>query len=117
MREIGADPAMLDVTVADDGTVSVWDEGIGRLDGFAFSVDPSARVGERKRLLAAAERRLPKERARRAQALFDAPDGEFALIPDPVGIAWRGTIVARLLPGRTLLERQSDGPWRFIPAW
>jgi ATP-dependent RNA helicase SUPV3L1/SUV3 len=104
MREIGADPAMLDVTVADDGVVSVEDEPIGRLDGFAFSVDPSARVGERKRLLAAAERRLPKERARRAQALVDAPDKEFSLTPDPIGIAWRGTLVARLAPGRTLLE-------------
>jgi ATP-dependent RNA helicase SUPV3L1/SUV3 len=104
MREIGADPAMLDVTVADDGTVSVEDESIGRLDGFGFTVDPSARVGERKRLLAAAERRLPKERARRAQALVDAPDGEFALVTDTIGIAWRKSIVARLLPGRTLLE-------------
>lgn len=104
MRAIGADPAMLDVGVADDGTVSVEDEPIGRLDGFAFTVDPSARVGERKRLLAAAERRLPKERARRAQALVDASDGDFALVADPVGIAWRQTIVARLAPGRTLLE-------------
>jgi ATP-dependent RNA helicase SUPV3L1/SUV3 len=104
MREIGADPAMLDVAVADDGIVSVEDEPIGRLDGFAFTVDPSARVGERKRLLAAAERRLPKERARRAQALIDAPDADFALMPDPIGIAWQGVIVARLAPGRTLLE-------------
>ena len=104
MREIGADPAMLDVTVADDGVVSVEDEPIGRLDGFAFSVDPSARVGERKRLLAAAERRLPKERARRAQALIDAPDKEFSMVADPIAIAWRGTMVARLAPGRTLLE-------------
>ncbi|CAN5341555.1 hypothetical protein BH09PSE3_BH09PSE3_04630 [soil metagenome] len=104
MREIGADPAMLDVNVADNGIVSVEDEAIGRLDGFVFTVDPSARVGERKRLLAAAERRLPKERARRAQALVDAPDGDFALTADPIGIAWRGTVVARLSPGRTLLE-------------
>ncbi|MDB5702668.1 MAG: helicase [Sphingomonadales bacterium] len=104
MREIGADPAMLDVAVAEDGIVSVEDEPIGRLDGFAFTVDPSARVGERKRLLAAAERRLPKERARRAQALVDSPDMDFALMSDPIGIAWRGVMVARLAPGRTLLE-------------
>jgi ATP-dependent RNA helicase SUPV3L1/SUV3 len=104
MREIGADPAMLDVAVADDGVVSVEDEPIGRLDGFAFTVDPSARVGERKRLLAAAERRLPKERARRAQALVDAPDKEFVLTAEPIGISWRGTTVARLVPGRALLE-------------
>jgi ATP-dependent RNA helicase SUPV3L1/SUV3 len=104
MREIGADPAMLDVAVADDGIVSVEDQSIGRLDGFGFTVDPSARMGERKRLLAAAERRLPKERARRAQALVDAPNNDFALTTEPIGISWRGTIVAGLAPGGTLLE-------------
>ncbi len=100
MRSIGDDPALLDVQVATDGTVSVEDEPIGRLDGFRFSVDPSARVGDRKRLLAAAERRLPKERARRAAALVEAPDDAFVL--HETDIMWRDTAVARLTPGRVL---------------
>jgi ATP-dependent RNA helicase SUPV3L1/SUV3 len=104
MREIGQDPALLDVVVADDGQVLVEDEAIGRLDGFAFTVDPAARTGDRKRLLAAAERRLPKERARRAQALVAAPDNAFALTDDPIAISWNGHIVARLAAGRTLTE-------------
>jgi len=104
MREIGADPALLDVQVSDDGVVSVEDEPIGRLDGFAFTVDANARYGDRKRLLAAAERRLPKERARRAAALVAAPDSAFTLTNEPVGIAWAGIAVARLGAGRALLE-------------
>jgi len=103
MREIGNDPALLDVTVADDGSVLVEDEAIGRLDGFAFSVDPAARTGDRKRLLAAAERRLPRERARRARALVEAPDDAFVL-DDDAAIRWTGHVVARLTAGRALIE-------------
>jgi ATP-dependent RNA helicase SUPV3L1/SUV3 len=104
MRELGEDPALLDVVVADDGQVLVEDEAIGRLDGFAFTVDPLARTGDRKRLLAAAERRLPKERARRAAALVAAPDTAFALDPDALAIRSDGHIVARLSPGRSLTD-------------
>ena len=103
MREIGNDPALLDVQVSDDGIVSVEDEAIGRLEGFAFTADPAARTGDRKRLLAAAERRLPKERARRAQALVAADDKAFALGNDGM-IRWNSHVVARLIAGRTLIE-------------
>ena len=109
MRELGEDPALLDVVVAGDGRVLVEDEAIGRLDGFAFTVDPAARTGDRKRLLAAAERRLPKERARRATALVAAPDTAFALDSDALAIRWDGHIVARLLPGRSLIEPRLKG--------
>ncbi len=102
MREIGMDPALLDVTVAADGRVSVDDEPIGRIDGFRFAVDPQTRVGDRKRLLAAAERRLPKERARRADALARCPDSDLVLAG--AAIIWAGHDVARLEPGRDLLH-------------
>ena len=104
MRELGQDPALLDVVVADDGQVLVEDEAIGRLDGFAFTVDPAARTGDRKRLLAAAERRLPKERGRRAAALIAADDAAFSLTCDPAAILWQGHPVARLTPGSALTE-------------
>ncbi len=104
MREIGNDPALLDVDVRDDGIVLVEDEAIGRLDGFAFTVDPVARTGDRKRLLAAAERRLPKERARRAASLVAAPDTDFALDSETLAITWNGHIMARLTTGRSLIE-------------
>jgi ATP-dependent RNA helicase SUPV3L1/SUV3 len=104
MREIGNDPALLDVAVTLDGTVCVEDEAIGRLEGFAFTADPTARYGDRKRLLAAAERHLPKERARRANALVEASDTAFALDPEHPAIRWDGHVIARLSPGRTLIE-------------
>jgi ATP-dependent RNA helicase SUPV3L1/SUV3 len=102
MREIGMDPALLDVDVADDGSVSVEGEAIGRIDGFRFTVDAQARVGDRKWLLAAAERRLPKERARRAEALAKCPDTVLTLTG--MAIAWQGHEVAQLEAGRDLLH-------------
>ncbi len=104
MREIGNDPALLDVVVTDDGSVLVEGEFIGRLDGFAFTVDPAARTGDRKRLLAAADRRLPRERARRAASLVAAPDTAFVINQDALAITWEGHVVARLTTGRSLVE-------------
>jgi ATP-dependent RNA helicase SUPV3L1/SUV3 len=107
MRSIGADPALLDVRVGDDGQVTVEDEMIGTLVGFRFKVDADARLGERKKLLAAAEHYLPRERARRAEALIAAPDQQFTLLTEPgvaVTLRWQGHDVATLKPGKGLLH-------------
>ena len=108
VRDIGARGSdALPVTVAADGEVSVGPEPIGHLTGFDFRVDPSARLADKRLLLAAAERRLGDELDRRAQALLDAPDDAFELtIEENVGpaIAWQGHLLARLAPGRSLLE-------------
>jgi len=104
MRHTGADSAVLPVQVDETGSVVVDDEPIGQLRGFRFVVDPLARAADRKLLLAAAERHLPALLLRRAEALIMAtaqPDGltlaEGALI-------WDGLAVARLEPGRSLLQ-------------
>ena len=108
VRDIGARGAdALPVTVAADGEVSVGPEPIGHLAGFSFKVDPSARLADKRLLLAAAERRLGDELDRRAKALCEAQDAAFALAIEPsgaVGIAWDGHVLARLAPGRSLLE-------------
>jgi len=108
VRDIGARGAdALPVTVAADGEVSVGPEPIGHLTGFEFRVDPAARLADKRLLLAAAERRLGDELDRRAAALIDAPDSEFELIVEDSGgiaIGWHGGILARLAPGRSLLE-------------
>jgi len=120
VRDIGARGAdALPVTVAADGEVSVGPEPIGHLAGFEFRVDPTARLADKRLLLAAAERRLGEELDRRAAALCQAPDAEFRLVedghnqPSPNGpgfghgglaIGWDGHILARLAPGRSLLE-------------
>ncbi len=101
------DTAWLDVKVGDDHIVRVSDEPIGRLDGFRFTVDPSARLGERKRLLAAAEARLPEELGLRTARLCAAPDAHFALAPlvgQAVSIHWMGAVIATLAGGKGLLS-------------
>ncbi len=105
MRQVGGDVALLDVAVDDDGAVLVKNESIGRLDGFRFSVDPAARGVDRKRLIAAAERYLVAERARRAAALVTAPDGDFRVegSRSPLALNWAGHDVATLAQGRALI--------------
>jgi ATP-dependent RNA helicase SUPV3L1/SUV3 len=108
VRDIGARGAdALPVTVAADGEVSVGPEPIGHLSGFEFRVDPNARLADKRLLLAAAERRLGDELERRAQSLVDAPDETFSLTVEDdgaIGVGWQGHVLARLAPGRSLLE-------------
>jgi ATP-dependent RNA helicase SUPV3L1/SUV3 len=108
VRDIGARGAdALPVTVAADGEVSVGPEPIGHLTGFEFRVDQSARLADKRLLLAAAERRLGDELDRRASALVEAPDEVFELIAEEAGslaVAWQSHVLARLAPGRSLLE-------------
>ncbi len=108
VRDIGARGAdVLPMTVTADGEVSIGPEPIGHLSGFEFRVDPAARHADKRLLLAAAERRLGEELERRASALTEAPDSEFSLLVEDSGsiaIAWQGNVLARLAPGRSLLE-------------
>ena len=108
VRDIGARGSdALPVTVAADGEVSVGPEPIGHLSGFDFRVDPSARLADKRLLLAAAERRLGDELDRRAKALVEIDDEAFALTVEEHGglaVAWDGHVLARLSPGRSLLE-------------
>lgn len=107
MRSIGNDPALLDVQVTDAGEVSVEDQVIGTLNGFRFTPDAAARGQDHKRLLAAAELRLPKELARRAQRLVEAPNAHFSLVTEPgqkVEVHWSGLPLGTLQPGKGLLD-------------
>lgn len=71
MKSLGQDPALLPVTLRDDGVLCVEDEAIGRIDGFRFSVDPEARHEDRKMLLAAGEKALPRILGEKARSLID----------------------------------------------
>ena len=108
VRDIGARGAdALPVTVAADGEVSVGPEPIGHLSGFDFRVDPNARLADKRLLLAAAERRLGDELERRAKVLVEAEDHAFQLTIEENGgpaVSWAGHVLARLAPGRSLLE-------------
>jgi ATP-dependent RNA helicase SUPV3L1/SUV3 len=108
MRDLGARGLdMLPVTIAEDGEVAVDGEAIGKLEGFRFRVDPAARLVDKKRLLAAAERRLGAELTKRARALAADDDAAFRLATDPgrpVAIFWKGDVVARLGRGKSALS-------------
>jgi ATP-dependent RNA helicase SUPV3L1/SUV3 len=108
VRDIGARGAdILPMTVTAEGEVSIGPEPIGHLTGFEFRVDPSARLADKRLLLAAAERRLGEELDRRAGALVEAPDQTFALSVEEGGglaITWQDHVLGRLAPGRSLLE-------------
>ena len=108
LRDIGRKGAgEFPVLVDDVGEVTVGTYPIGRMNGFAFEVDPTARHADRKMLLATAERRLGGEYEKRAAALAADSDEHFSLRTDagqPVAILWRGHEVARLSAGKNLLS-------------
>jgi ATP-dependent RNA helicase SUPV3L1/SUV3 len=94
------------VEIDDDGAVAVEGEAIGTLEGFRFKADPTARAGEKRMLLAAAERRLAGELGRRAKLLAEADDAALALAFDgtmPPRIEWNGARVGAIAQGRDAL--------------
>jgi ATP-dependent RNA helicase SUPV3L1/SUV3 len=107
LREIGAGLDQLPVAIAEDGAVTVDDEPIGRLDGFAFTPDAGANHADTRRLIAAADRRLVGERAARARVLAASDDAAFALVTgagQAPSIHWNGREIARFEPTRELLH-------------
>ncbi|GGE03744.1 helicase [Tsuneonella deserti] len=106
MKSLGADAALLPVTLSDDGRVMVEDEPIGHLEGFRFVVDPLASHSDRRMLLAAAEKALPALLGERARSLAD----NFAVELSGGIIRWQGTDLARLEPGVSAVSP------RLVPA-
>jgi ATP-dependent RNA helicase SUPV3L1/SUV3 len=107
LRDMKARGGEQRVEIDPDGSVAVEGEVIGRLDGFRFSADPMARAGEQRLLLAAAERSLVHELARRAAALAAGDDDGFALDfagRMPPRLLWNGARVASLRKGRDALR-------------
>jgi ATP-dependent RNA helicase SUPV3L1/SUV3 len=95
------------VEIDPDGSVAVEGEVIGTLDGFRFTVDPLARAGEQRLLLAAAERYLVKEMGRRVGLLEAAGDAAFTLDfagKMPPRLLWDGARVATLRKGRDAMS-------------
>ena len=104
MKKGVGDAGLLPVRLVDD-EVQVDGEAIGHLAGFRFRIDPSARLADRKLLLAAAERHLPNLRALRAEALIAAlVDGQQVLSLHGPVLTWDGEPVAQLTAGRALLN-------------
>ena len=94
MKTLGQDAGLLPVTTAPDGTVLVEDEPIGRMQGFAFTVDHRANHEDRRMLLAAGEKALPRLLTERAEALV-ASGFEGVTLRDGA-IWWEHRRIARL---------------------
>ena len=104
MKRLGGDAGLLPVRL-DGEDVLVDGEPIGALRGFRFQVDPAARHGDRKLLLAAAERHVPGLLAERAAWMTTALGrGEAVLALEAGAIVWDGEVTARLRRGRSLLS-------------
>ena len=107
LRNAGDLRAALPVEFSAGGEVLVDGEFIGTLDGFAFKVDSSAKAGDRKLLLAAAERHLAASLRNKAREVYMAEDSEFSLDADGErrpAIYWQGHILGHLSGGRSLME-------------
>ncbi|WP_422055814.1 helicase-related protein [Sphingomonas sp.] len=94
LRQIGADASHLPVVIGPEGEVTVEDHVLGQLSGFHFAVSPDARAGDKRMLLAAAEKGLAPELRRRAADLASAPDDALSRVGAEVH--WRGARVAHL---------------------
>ncbi|WP_067735301.1 helicase-related protein [Novosphingobium naphthalenivorans] len=104
MKKLGPDSGLLSVRLEDE-EVLVEGEHIGSLRGFAFKVDPGARLSDRKLLLAAAEKHLSALLQSRAEALADAIHAGSAEITLEDGVlTWDGERIAALEGGRSLLS-------------
>ncbi|MES2098019.1 MAG: helicase-related protein [Pseudomonadota bacterium] len=83
MRQVGKDAGALPVVIGEQGEVMVEDHAIGSLEGFRFTVAPDARATDKRMLLAAAEKRLGKELARRGRELAESEDAALSVFqPD-----------------------------------
>ncbi len=69
MKSLGENSDLLPIELAEDGAVSVEGEPMGTIEALRFTVDPSARHEDRRMLLAAAEKALPRLLGEKAEAL------------------------------------------------
>ncbi|MBW8841972.1 MAG: helicase [Sphingomonadales bacterium] len=119
LRQIGKDAGALPVVIGEEGEVLVEDHPIGTLEGFRFTVAADARHADKRLLLAAAEKRLGGELAKRGRELAESDDHAFSIPMDDapssatltpsrrsedIEIFWRGFHVAGLTPGANLAQ-------------
>ncbi len=94
MKSLGQDAGMLPIELNEAGEVSVEGEVLGHVEGLRFVVDQSARHEDRRMLLAAAEKALPKLLGDKACALAGSDMDEIKLSAGT--IRWKGQVLARL---------------------
>ncbi len=125
MKSLGQDASLLPVNLSDEGVLSVEDEPIGTVAGFRFSVDHEASHADRKMLLAAGEKAMPRILSTKVDALIAANLAGVTL--GEGGIWWEGQQIgtleagssaasARLIPDRQLSQLPDAARARLIAA-
>lgn len=125
MKSLGQDPSLLPVSLSADGVLSVEDEQIGTVAGFRFSVDHQASHTDRKMLLSAGEKAMPRILVAKADALLAAKMAGVTLRDG--GIWWEGQQIAtlgagssaaspRLVPDTQLTQLPEDARSRLVAA-
>lgn len=94
MKSLGENPDLLPIELAEDGAVSVEGEPMGTIDALRFTVDPSARHEDRRMLLAAAEKALPRLLGEKAEALAASGLEDLELARGE--LRWNGQPLAKL---------------------
>ncbi len=102
MKSLGKDPTLLRVALDDHGHVTVEGERIGHLEGFRFVVDALAGSEERKLMLAAAEKHLPRLLGEKAQRLVASELGDLDIAD---GKVMRGDQLVATIEGGKALAR------------
>ena len=94
MKSVGQDAGMLPIDLSEDGAVTVEGEHLGHVEGFRFVVDQAANHADRKMMIAAAEKALPRILGEKAEALAAGDLAEIALSQG--AIRWKGHMLAKL---------------------
>lgn len=106
MRSAAQDTALLPVEIDAANRVRVDGEDIGRLDGFAFSVDAGANAADHKLFMAAAQRHLAVLLRQKAKEVKMAGDSDFEMKADGnahPAIYFNGDLLGHLAAGRSLM--------------
>jgi ATP-dependent RNA helicase SUPV3L1/SUV3 len=102
MKNLGNDPKLLPVVLSDDGGLLVEGEHIGTVTGFRFAVDAQANLADRKMLLSAGEKALPRILAEQAVRLRES--GFEGVTLEQGVVRWAGQDIARIEPSASILE-------------
>lgn len=94
MKSVGQDAGLLPIALGEDDVLRVEGETLGRVDGFRFIVDTSAKADDHRMLLAAAEKALPRILGEKAERLAAGAMEDLAL--EKGAIRWQGHELATL---------------------
>ena len=103
MKSLGQDAGLLPIAIDDAAVVRIDDEKLGHIEGFRFVIDSDTGHGDRKMLLAAAERSLPSLLAARATKLADT--GFAGVTLEDGKLFWEGQELAELTVRQNALPR------------